>query len=182
MARHSVQFDCKHAALSTDFGRDWATKLFGEEAIASLPVLKSGKNKNHPKGFVQWRKAVTSGFIPGFGPVQAGQLIDAWIGESMFSTKDSALRGQWMGRVQGLAGSSGMLFQAARDAHASQEQRNKADQAECLGDDYVEHGSLTKAIACYEKAATLYEALGNCDRVIAIRTEITRLQQTLVPC
>ena len=62
MARENVRLDWKQAALSTSFGRDWAIKLFGEDAVASLPVLKAGKNKGQPKGFVHWRKAASAGY------------------------------------------------------------------------------------------------------------------------
>jgi hypothetical protein len=50
MAKTYAMLETKSADLATEFGLDWATKLFGAEAIASLPVRTSGKNKGKPKG------------------------------------------------------------------------------------------------------------------------------------
>jgi len=183
--RPTVQLLTKHAALSSDFGREWATKLFGEEAIASLPILQTGKNKGHPKGHVQWRKAMSSGFIPGFGPVAEGQLVDAWIGEGMLSPKESAMVGEWMGRKQNLAGSASMLFQKARDAEAVRQQRDAAERAEENAGYSEEAGRYAKAAGYYETAAAIYDGMGNPDRAAQCRTEAARilaLQPAAPPC
>src|SRR4051812_10717147 len=128
MPPRSVQLETKSAALSSTFGRDWAAKLFGEDAVASLPILKAGKNRGQPKGFVIWRKALTAGYCRECqSPVQIGQLVDAWIGLGPLATRDIAMAGQWMGRVQTLAGSRSVLFQEARDRYAAEQTARAAD-------------------------------------------------------
>jgi hypothetical protein len=109
--------DVKHADLATEFGLNWATQLFGAEAIASLPVRKSGKNKGAPKGFVIWRKAVNGGYCRDLGhAVKAGGFIDAWIGAGFASNRSDAVQGRWLGRSQALAGSvGGYLFEQGRE-------------------------------------------------------------------
>ena len=117
------------ADLSTDFGLDWAKKLFGEEAVASLPVRASGKNKGRPKGFVVWRKASVAGYCREVcSPLAAGQLADAWIGAGHYTHRGDALRGMWLGRVQPLAASApaGYFFESGRAAHAAGETTRKA--------------------------------------------------------
>lgn len=120
----------RQAALSSEFGLKWAIELFGDEAIASLPVLKTGKNKGQRKGFVHWRKAATSGYCRETGHgVKVGQFVDAWIGEGHFTARDNAMQGQWLGRVQSLAASAsaGAFFREGRDRHAAEMARWEAD-------------------------------------------------------
>jgi hypothetical protein len=111
----------KWAGLETQFGLEWATKLFGAEAIASLPIRAAGKNKGKPKGFVIWRKAGVPGWSPEVStPLAEGQLADAWIGAGAFSLRSNALVGQWAGRMQPLAGCTDVLFGKA-EARAAEE-------------------------------------------------------------
>lgn len=118
---------CPHSAdLATPFGLDWAIKLFGSEAIASLPVRTVGKNKGSPKGFVHWRKATVPGYCREVGhALAAGQLADAWIGQGIFSTRDQAMCGFWLGRVQLLAAGAAAqcFFAEGRARHAAEMQR-----------------------------------------------------------
>lgn len=112
----------KSAGLETEFGRQWAEKLFGAEAIASLPVRTAGKNKGAPKGFVIWRKAVVAGYSREVqSPLAVDQLADAWIGAGAFSARSDALVGLWAGRMQALAGSKSMLFGGAERMAAEAE-------------------------------------------------------------
>lgn len=107
----------KSADLASEFGLDWATKLFGAEAIASLPVRAAGKNKGKPKGFVIWRKATVAGYCQEVStPLAVGQLADAWIGAGALSLRGSAMLGQWLGRWQPLAASAsaGCFFEDGR--------------------------------------------------------------------
>jgi hypothetical protein len=132
-----AQLETRHADLATDFGLDWATKLFGTEAIASLPVRASGKNKGKPKGFVIWRKATIAGYCRDVqAPLAVGQLADAWIGSACFSGRSNAVQGQWMGRSQSLAAaaSAGCFFDAGRARHAAEQARNEADRQEMIAD------------------------------------------------
>jgi hypothetical protein len=124
-----VSLHHKAADLSTPFGLEWATKLFGEEAIASLPVKLAGKHKGSPKGFICWRKAAESGYCREcMSPVRAGQLVDAWIGAGYFSARSDALSGMWLGRMQSLAASApaGFFFDEGRAREAT---RQAADAA-----------------------------------------------------
>ena len=129
MARHA-QFEILRAKLSSDFGIEWGTALFGAEAIASLPVLMRGKNIGRPKGWVIWRKARVKGWSAelsqAFG---VNQMADAWIGEGFASTRDNALSGRWLGRVQQLAASvsAGAFFDEGRERHAREIARIEAE-------------------------------------------------------
>jgi hypothetical protein len=119
------------AGLETEFGRSWAEKLFGAEAIASLPVRMAGKHKGKPKGFVIWRKAVVAGYCREVSsPLAVGNLADAWIGAGMYSTRGDALVGMWAGRMQNLAGSKAMLFGGAERMAAEEAARFAAEMAE----------------------------------------------------
>lgn len=114
----------KSADLASDFGRQWAEKLFGAEAIASLPMRLSGKHKGKPKGYVIWRKAIVAGWSREAGaPLAVGQLADAWIGEGPLSHRSDALSGKWLGRMQPLASaaSAGHFFDSGRARWATEE-------------------------------------------------------------
>ena len=131
-----AQLETKSADLATDFGLEWATKLFGEEAIASLPVRASGKNKGKPKGFVIWRKANVAGYCREISaPHKVGQLADAWISSGCYSARNDALRGKWLGRVQGLAASAslGYFFEEGRARHAADQARDEAERQNLRG-------------------------------------------------
>ena len=128
-----VQLTFKSAKLCEDFGFEWATKLFGAEAIDSLPKYERGPNKGKPKGFVLWRKALTSGWCRECqSPVKVGSLVDAWIGNGSISTRSDAVIGQWLGRRQNLAcsASAGYFFEEGRQRHAAEVARNAKDLAE----------------------------------------------------
>lgn len=111
MARRPyVQLTHRTASLAEQFGYDYAVRLFGQEAIDSLPVRASGKNKGKPKGFLIWRTAMTAGWVAECqAPCSAGGLVDAWVGAGQFTPRDSAERGVWFGRVQGLVGSKSVF-------------------------------------------------------------------------
>jgi len=128
MAKTYAVLETKYADLATDFGLDWATKLFGAETIASLPVRASGKNKGKPKGFVIWRKASVAGYSREVqSPLAVGQLADAWLALGMYCTRSDAMSGYWMGRTETLALSRCYLFEDGRQRRASENAFN--DQA-----------------------------------------------------
>lgn len=132
MAKTYAMLETKSADLATDFGLEWATKLFGAEAIASLPVRSSGKNKGAPKGFVIWRKAMIGGWCREFGtPLATGQFADAWIGAGPLSTRETAVTGQWFGRKQSLAAtaSAGFFFEEGRAREAARQAKDAAERA-----------------------------------------------------
>lgn len=129
----SVQLCTRSADLATDVGLAWATKLFGEEAIASLPIRATGKNKGKPKGFVIWRKALNPGYCREVcGPLAVGQIADAWIGAGSLTLRSAAVYGQWLGRSQPLAASAsaGAFFADGRDKHAQEQARLDAERDE----------------------------------------------------
>lgn len=107
--------ETRSADLATPFGLDWATRLFGAAAIASLPTRQAGKNKGAPKGHVIWRKAATAGYCRETQqPVAVGAVVDAWIGQSGMTSRGDAMRGHWLGRVQAIAASRAYLFEDGR--------------------------------------------------------------------
>lgn len=137
MPRSYAQLQTRNADLATDFGLDWAIKLFGQEAIDSLPVRTAGKNKGKPKGFVIWRKALAAGYCREIsGPLAVGQLADAWIGAGSFSARDNAVVGQWLGRKQplGASASANCFFEKGREARAREQARLEADRLEMIRD------------------------------------------------
>ena len=104
--RRYATLELRYADLATDFGLEWAIRLFGRKAIASLPIRTVGKNKGKPKGYVIWRKAATSGYCREVcSPLAVGQLADAWIGEGPYSPRGS-VEGEWQGRIQPLSASA----------------------------------------------------------------------------
>lgn len=120
-----------NAKLSGDWGYAYACRLFGTEAIESLPKLKSGPNKGKTAGYLCWRKASKAGWIRECQSVRgANDLVDAWIGVGPLSQRDGAVPGLWYGRTQQLAGSYSVLGQEARDRHAAEQAREDARWAE----------------------------------------------------
>jgi hypothetical protein len=117
MSRFEPMFETRSAKLSSDFGYDWAVKLFGRNAIESLPKLERGPNKGKPKGFVHWKKAISSGYSRAYcQPVKPGTLVRAWIGEFQGSLEGDALYGRFMGRNQSICASASLLFEDNRKA------------------------------------------------------------------
>jgi hypothetical protein len=91
------------ADLATDFGLATATRWFGEEAIASLPVRANGKNKGKPKGVLVWLRTTEAGYHPNAGGgVGPDTVVRAWIGGSGWASEGEALTGRWLGRDQTL--------------------------------------------------------------------------------
>jgi len=72
----------RDAYINSDFGTSYATKLFGEEAIASLPEISRGKRKGMKKGMLFWEKCTEGGWVyggfSGGGVVRPG-FVKAWI-------------------------------------------------------------------------------------------------------
>jgi hypothetical protein len=132
MARPPViQLRHRTAKLSEDFGYDYACRLFGKEAVDSLPRLAAGKNKGAIKGYLIWRTAMTAGYVRECqGACKAGGLVDAWIGEGMGTHRDNAMRGMWCGRIQGLAGSRSVLTLQYREQAEADQARHKAEMDE----------------------------------------------------
>ena len=103
MAARHAQTEQKSAKLSSDFGYQYAVRLFGQEAIDSLPTLQRGQDKGKPAGYVCWLKTTTPGYcayVSGGAP--AGMVVRAWIAAGPFSGQEDALRGSWCGRTEQL--------------------------------------------------------------------------------
>jgi hypothetical protein len=113
-----AQIEQKAAKLSDEWGYQYAVKLFGQEAIDSLPVLKSGPNKGKPAGYVCWLKTTTPGYTPyvgGSAPV--GMVVRAWTAPGPFASQDDALRGLVFGRIQQMCLSRCYLGEEGRKRH-----------------------------------------------------------------
>lgn len=109
----------RSARLSDDFGLALATRWFGAEAIASLPLLEAGPNRGKPKGTLNWRTTTVAGYHPSAGTaVAANTMVRAWIAEG-FAHEDAAMSGMWMGRMQPLCGSRDVLTAAYREHDAA---------------------------------------------------------------
>lgn len=122
-----ADLDTKYATLSEDFGLNWATKLFGVEAITSLPTYQRGPKAGKPKAYVIWRKAATAGWCrESSEPVAIGQLVDAWIAPGPFARRSDALSGQWCGRVETLALSRTFLFEEGRQRKLQDDAKARA--------------------------------------------------------
>lgn len=127
MAR-SARTTLRSADLASEFGIQYATKLFGEDAIASLPLRQAGKNKGKPKGFLIWLRTDEAGWHINAGEaVPSGTTVRAWIGAGPLSSESDALRGHWLGRVQGLCGSRVYLGAAARERFEAEAARDRAE-------------------------------------------------------
>src|SRR5882672_4624658 len=129
--RMRVQLRHRTAKLSEQFGYDYAVRLFGQEAIDSIPTLASGPNKGKPKGYLTWRTAMSAGWVAECqGACKEGGIVDAWIGEGMGTYRDDAMRGMWCGRNQSLAGSRSTLTREYREFAARDQVRHNAEMAE----------------------------------------------------
>lgn len=103
MATRHAQTEQKSAKLSDDWGYQYAVRLFGQEAIDSLPTLKRGPNQGKPAGYICWLKTTTPGYCAYLsGGAPAGMVVRAWIAAGPFSGQDDALQGTWCGRTETL--------------------------------------------------------------------------------
>jgi hypothetical protein len=117
----------RSADLSSPFGYDLAVRWFGQEAVDSLPVRASGKNKGSPKGFVLWLSTTAAGYHPNAGcAVGANTTVRAWIGTSAYTPEAQAVRGKWLGREQSICGSRDLLGADNRARWIAEEARIRA--------------------------------------------------------
>lgn len=118
----------RFAALKDEFGLSYATKLFGEETIASLPVISRGPNKGKPKGYVIWLRTAEAGYHPNAGGgIGADTTVRAWLGDGQYTPQDNAIRALWLGRIQSVCGSMSLLGEANRKRWMEQEERARAE-------------------------------------------------------
>ena len=56
-----AQIDTKKAYLSSEFGENFARKIFGDELINQLPRTTRGERKGKLKGYIVWDKVIAGG-------------------------------------------------------------------------------------------------------------------------
>jgi hypothetical protein len=107
------------AALSTPFGYDWATKLFGEEVVSQLPTYSKGPRKGKVKGYVHWLKVIVGGWSREYGVCIPG-LQRAWLTLNQFETRSNAVQLTLGGRIQPVDVSRRYLFGEGRARRAAE--------------------------------------------------------------
>jgi hypothetical protein len=123
-----VPTETKSAPLTGDFGLSYARRLFGDEAVESLPLYKAGPNKGKPKGHVTWLRTLASGYHPNAGGgVGEGVTVRAWISAYPHAPEGAAMSGTWMGRTQTLCGSACMLGPQARERDRAERARDEEE-------------------------------------------------------
>lgn len=119
----------RFAALKDEFGLSYATRLFGEETIASLPVITRGPNKGKPKGYIVWLRTTEAGYHPNAGGgVKADTTVRAWLGDGPYTPQENAIRAMWLGRIQNVCGSMSLLGEENRKRWMEQEERARAEE------------------------------------------------------
>lgn len=126
MAKTTAQVVRRTAALAEDFGLDYATRLFGSEALADLPRYQRGKNTGKLKGTLVWIKAERGGWHYEYGVCRPG-LVRAWIVAGYDGNQGDAVTGMFLGRVQQLCASASLLGEENRAAEAARQAVEKAD-------------------------------------------------------
>jgi hypothetical protein len=135
--RKEARTNLRSAPLSGEFGLKYATNLFGEETIASLPVISRGPNKGKPKGYVLWLRTIEPGYHPNAaGGVGADTTVRAWLGEGQYTAESNALVATWLGREQNVCGSMHLLGPTNREKWVAEQARMRAEErGETQGED-----------------------------------------------
>lgn len=128
MAKTTAQVVRHRAALAEEFGLNYATKLFGADALAALPRYQRGKNAGKLKGAIVWIKAERGGWHYEYGVCRPG-LVRAWIVAGYDGNQGDAVTGMFHGRVQNLCASASMLGEANRAAEAARQAAEATDRA-----------------------------------------------------
>ncbi len=63
MTVNYARIESREAWLSTDFGLEFATRKFGQEAIDALPTYQRGKRIGLKKGMIRWKKVTRGGWV-----------------------------------------------------------------------------------------------------------------------
>jgi hypothetical protein len=92
-----AKIETKSSPLASEFGVDWATKLFGAEALADLPRFSKGRSKGRLKGYVFWINVIEGGWSHKHGSVVfPGKVTRAWVSPAVcgggYPTELDALR------------------------------------------------------------------------------------------
>ena len=59
--------ETRTAYMSTEFAVTYATRLFGQKVVSSLPQISRGKRKGSLKGILEWSKCTRGGWVKGVG-------------------------------------------------------------------------------------------------------------------
>jgi hypothetical protein len=126
--RFTAELVRKSAPLADKFGLEYATWLFGAEALEGLPRYAKGPRAGLLKGFVIWMRCEKGGWSP-YGVAYPKSTARAWIGAGMFAPESAALSGMWLGRVEPLCGSACFLGPENRAAEMARKEREAAADA-----------------------------------------------------
>ena len=128
MAKTTARLVTRSAALAEDFGVNYATRLFGAEALADLPRFSRGKNAGKLKGYITWVKAEAGGWSHQYGVCRPG-LVRAWIGPSYAAPESTAMTGMFLGRNQLICASASLLGDENRARWMAEQAASRADEA-----------------------------------------------------
>lgn len=162
-----AKYETKNSSLASDFGYDWACKLFGAECINTLPRYVRGPKVGKPKGFVIWINCTAGGWSRELGGVLKPGLARAWLGTSQFSTNEEAIRGQWLGREQAVGGPRCYLFEDGRRAEMDRQDRLRKQEAAEWLERAAEHEAC--AVAMLQNPNVAHLAQKSLDAAAAIR-------------
>lgn len=98
MARQKATITTRTAALASEFGLDYATRLFGADVIRQIPTFTRGKNVGKPKGSIRWEKCEVGGWSRDRGGVVRPGLVRAALCEDTCGSKPYTLT--YAGRVE----------------------------------------------------------------------------------
>lgn len=166
-----AKFETKFAPLNEEFGLKLATQYFGQEVIDQLPRYVRGPKKGQIKAWLGWYKVAEGGWSRGMGGVLKPGVARAWITGAWQGEERHALRAEWLGGVQTLAGDRSLLSAEYRAQAIAERAKSKADTEEMYRD-----WAAAKAGATVEliSSADWKAACANGDL-----EEMTRLVKTL---
>jgi hypothetical protein len=115
----------RNAPLNSEFGWEYATHLFGEEALAKIPTYTRGPKKGQPKGYLNWKRCSKGGWDRDHGVCLPNTTVFAWITLYPGVPSTMALTGQFLGREQQLAAADTYLGPKGRARHEAETRTNE---------------------------------------------------------
>jgi hypothetical protein len=98
MAYQRATITTRTASLASEFGLEYATRLFGADTLAQLPRYVRGKNAGKLKGSLRWEKCEVGGWSRNHGGVVRPGLVRAALCEDTYGV--NAYRGTYAGRTE----------------------------------------------------------------------------------
>lgn len=142
-----AKYDDKFSALATDFGYEFACKVFGQTTVDQMPKFQRGPNKGKLKGFIGWRNCVVGGWSRAHGGViTPGKCVRAWLTEQYYGQENSAVSLEWCGRREKINFDRLYLFDVGRTYKADENERYRLSNIENI------HDAIS---ACNEKIRTI---------------------------